>query len=98
MIDADQTFPDTWQGINQPAWLGSEACDFVLETSGSLTKGIKALDVHEMLELLKKNGIRFQEKPEELVHPDTNENLIVGGEAFNILNAFHIVAKIGLSN
>jgi len=97
-IDADQTFPDTWQELYPPAWLGSSVCDFVLSEDMELLKSIKEFNAHRLLSIFKYVGIKFQEKEEVIFDIERNEPLVVGGDLFNILNAFHVVAKMGLIN
>lgn len=99
IVDADQTFPDSWEGlasINKPAWLGSPACDFSLS---KIKKSIVAFNASQMLEMFKKNGIYFQERQRTYIDFEgEGKELRLGGDLFAILHAFHTVAKVGLIN
>ena len=96
-IDADQLFPDSWQKANRAAWVGSIACDFVLADSEFLCHAIKGYDATQMLKKLDDSGIHFQEEQKKFAL-NSQDVLNVGGEVYNILHAFHVVAKIGLAN
>lgn len=98
IIDADQTFPDSWmafKSINPPAWLNSEACNFSL---GKLKEDIMRLNAVEMLTKFKENGIYFQESEQTYFTSDgdSEQKYSLGGDLFDILHAFHTVAKVGL--
>lgn len=96
-IDAGQVLPDTWQSINMPPWINAKRFDSPLNQSGYLCERIQLLNAVRMLETLRKEGVVFQENPQDVNHP-VRGAIKVGGDLYNILNAFHTVAKVGCVN
>lgn len=99
LIDWGQAFSDTMsKSINSPPFLGAERFDEPINLSKSFTEQIKYLNAYTILDLLKKKGIFFQELAHKIIHPDTGEEIEVGGDLLNNIKAFHKVAKIGCMN